>query len=347
MADPAPDWNLKKVRAPQALKLLPRLRGKINWQEIEVAHIDTGITEHSTFGRWSNHTSPFVRIGPGQNLLEEGDQPFDPLTDKGSPGHGTRIASVLCGLPVAGSKFAGGVAPGLPIVPYRTITSVVAFNKKAQTRIARAIEHAVDHHCDVISMSLGSPMVILPSPSRLGQAVDKAYEAGIIVVAAGGQTTEHVTYPGKFSRTIGVGGTRPNDRYYWKYSLRSAPWIDVWAPGYKVIRASSILDNAGNRQESNDKAGKGSSYATVHVAAAAAMWLAYHGETKLERAYRMRWQRIEAFRSLIGSTSSPMKGSYWPTEPAGILNIEKLLEADLPPADTLDREQRRAELEWQ
>ena len=42
----------------------------------------------------------------------------------------------------------------------------------------------------------------------MGLVVDEAYEAGVIVVAAGGQFIDSLCYPAKFNRTIGVGGGR-------------------------------------------------------------------------------------------------------------------------------------------
>jgi len=344
MGDPKHDWNIKKTRAREAMRLMPRTGRLVDWGEVEVAQIDTGINRHPTFGPWTDGASPFVRMGTDQNLVEEGTQPIDPLDYKGNPGHGIRTASVLNGRPIAGAGFAGGVAPGLPLVPYRAVTSVIPFSRKEQARLARAIERAVDHDCGVISMSMGSPLVTLPRPSRLGAAIDRAYEAGIIVVAAGGQKTDMVTYPGKFTRTIGVGGTRPDDKVFHKYSLRTAQWIDVWAPAAKIFRASSRLDD-GAIVEARYKFARGTSYAATHVAAAAAMWLAYHGDS-LHSAYPEAWQRVEAFRWLVGETGSPVKGSYWPTKPIGILNIERLLKAELPAAGTLVWEQRRAALEW-
>jgi len=313
MANPEPDWNIKKVRAREAMRLLPRTGGVVDWGDVEVAQIDTGINRHAVFGPWTGGASPFVRTGADQNLVEEGDQPFDPLDYEGNPGHGIRTASVLNGRPVPGKGFPGGIAPGLPLVPFRAITSVIPFSRKEQARLARAVDRAVDRDCAVISMSMGSPFVTLPRPSRLGETIDRAYEAGIIVVAAGGQKTDMVTYPGKFTRTIGVGGTRPDDKVFHKYSLRTAQWIDVWAPAYKIFRASSRL--------------------------------AYHGN-RLDAAYPEGWQRVEAFRRLLGETSSPIKGTYWPTKPIGVLNIEKLLKAELPDAAALVWEQRRAALEW-
>jgi len=327
------------------MRLLPRTGGAVDWGDVEVAQIDTGINRHAVFGPWTDGASPFVHTGTDQNLVEEGSQPFDPLDYEGNPAHGIRTASVLNGRPDPGKGFPGGVAPGLPLVPFRAITSVIPFSRKEQARLARAVDRAVGLHCEVISMSMGSPFVTLPRPSRLGEAIDRAYEAGIIVVAGGGQKTDMVTYPGKFTRTIGVGGTRPDDKVFHKYSLRTAQWIDVWAPAYKIFRASSRLAEDNGIVEARYKFSRGTSYAAIHVAAAAGMWLAMHGD-RLDAAYPESWQRVEAFRRLLGETSGPIKGSYWPTKPIGVLNIEKLLKAELPDAGTLVWEQRRAALEW-
>jgi hypothetical protein len=79
--------------------------------------------------------------------------------------------------------------------------------------------------------------------------------------------------------------------------------------------------------------GEGTSYATVHVAAAAAMWLRLHG-LAIARTYREPWQRVEAFRSLVRATAQAIDGNE-PANGSGILNIAALLSTDLPPPDRL------------
>lgn len=335
-------WNLELVRARQAYDLLPRRPGtddEVDWGEIEVAHIDTGFTQHSVFGPWSGDASEIILADDGVNLVERGRSPEDPLDYKGQPGHGTRTASVLCGnLP--GSFM--GVAPGLPTIPYRAVCSVVIASKKARKRIAAAIRHAVDiNACEVISMSLGFPQMSIFAQRHLGAAVDHAYENGVIVVAAGGQIIDRVTYPGKFSRSIGVGGVRHDRKVWFKYEEGMARRsIDVWGPADDVRRANSVLRH-GDVVEASYKEGDGTSYATVHVAAAAAMWLARHGEA-LDDAYTEPWQRVEAFRGLLQKTGREVKGDYWPDPAKGILDIAALLKADLPAADSLEKEKRMA-----
>ncbi len=336
-------WNLKMVKAREAYEMLRLARpdpdGEVDWGEVEVAHIDTGYTRHSVFGPWQGDRSGVLLPEDGLNLIESGQLPLDPLDYAGQPGHGTRTCSVLCGN-LAG-RFSG-VAPGLPTIPYRAIERVVIKKKKARKRIAKAIRHAVDDNgAEVISMSLGFPFLSLFGTRHLGEAVDHAYERGVIVVAAGGQIVDVVTYPGKFWRSIGVGGVKPNGEVWFKYQETMArEWIDIWAPSDDVIRANTVLEN-GQPVEAPFETGDGTSYGTVHVAAAAGMWLAFHGD-ELDNRYPEPWQRIEAFRTLIQKTSQKVRGSYWPDKKKGILDIEALLKAPLPAANKLKEEKRKA-----
>jgi endonuclease G, mitochondrial len=81
--------------------------------------------------------------------------------------------------------------------------------------------------------------------------------------------------------------------------------------------------------------GDGTSYATVHVAAAAAMWLLLRRD-EIERAYGEAWQRVEAFRRLPRTTAGAINGTP-PANGTGVLDIEQLLLAVLPAADTLKK----------
>lgn len=334
-------WNLKLVRAREAFSMLPRSGGddEVDWGEVEIAQIDTGYTEHPVFGPWPNGRSEILRVEDGLNLIESGQLPSDPLDYKGNPAHGTRILSVICG-DLPGSFV--GVAPGVPTIPYRAICSVVLASKRSRKRVAESIRHAVDtNSAEVISMSLGIPKLSAFGQRHLGEAVDHAYERGVIVVAAGGQIIDRVTYPGKFSRTIGVGGVSPDRTVWFEYDESMAERsIDIWGPADDVRRANSELRD-GQVVEGPFGEGDGTSYATGHVAAAAAMWLAFHGD-ELDSAYPEPWQRVEAFRKLIQSTSQDVEGDYWPNKDRGILNIEALLKAKLPAASGLKFQKREA-----
>ena len=74
--------------------------------------------------------------------------------------------------------------PGLPVVPYRVTDTMLPVQGTVLINITKAISHAVDSDCKVLSMSLGFPII---RTKAVGSAIDYAYEAGVIVVAAGGQ----------------------------------------------------------------------------------------------------------------------------------------------------------------
>lgn len=348
------DWNLIMVGARDARRHLPKLNTSsehIDWGNIRVAHLDTGYTRHEVFGDWSNN-NVWLQAKQGLNLLEPGEDPLDPLDYEGNPAHGTRTCSVLCGVatdPDVGSEL--GVAPRLPVVPCRIVNRVVLTPETQRERVAKGINHARRKKCQVVSMSLGIPTFW--AKGGMGKAVDKAYEAGIIMVAAGGQIIDRITYPGKFERTIAVGGVTRQRRIWFKYNETTQ--INVWAPAKNVLRADAQKDDNVEmaemlRVEGDDPgssflsssmgsgkfgSGAGTSYATVHVAAAAAMWLRAR-ETDIGQAYDEPWQRVEAFRLLLKSTASKINGKQ-PKEKTGILDIDALIKAKLPKPSQLKK----------
>lgn len=342
MPPPDKSWNLKMVRAREALDTLPKLANqpdKVDWGDVWIGHADTGFTHNPVFG-WSGGQSNTLLASRGVNYMEPGSLPQDPLDYNGFPGHGTRTGSVLAGdLP---GTFVG-VAPGVPTVPYRVTDNIVLAKKALRQNLANAIRHAVDANaCDVISISLGINVLSIFGGRSLGRAVDYAYENGVIVVAAGGQVIDRVTYPGKFSRSIGVGGVRANSEAWFRYHEDWKQYIDVWAPGDEVYRANAVLKNGA--EDYKFGRGDGTSYGTVHVAGAAAMWLV-HREQEIDTKYTVPWKRVEAFRKLVKDTHQPVAGDYQPVDGTGILDIKAVLDANLPDITDDDYVERKAENE--
>lgn len=342
MANVDKSWNLKLVRAREALDLLRQAQGdkdEIDWGDVWIAHPDTGYTRNPVFG-WNGDESGMLLTDRGLNFKEAGDDPHDPLTYSGFPGHGTRIASVLCGnLP---GNFVG-VAPGVPTVPYRVTNSVILSKKERRRNIANAIRHAIDFNCcDIITISLGINTLSFFGGRPLGKAVDYAYENGVIVVAAGGQVIDRVTYPGKFARTIGVGGVSPNREVWFRYHEDWLDNIDVWAPADEIWRANTVIE--GGAEKYDYDFGDGTSYATVHVSGAAAMWLVYRDDD-INAKYDQPWQRVEAFRKLLKATHQAVEGGFQPAEGTGILDIKAVLEADLPDLTDDDFVAQKAEVQ--
>lgn len=310
---PGDGWFLVEVKAPGAWALFPGgLQGQA-WRTIKVGHVDTGIAPHPAFGG-GPQTSKNVLWHEGVNYKGSGF-PVDPLGYPGNPGHGTKTASVIAGCDEENGYY--GVAPGATVVPYRVTNSVVVDFLNNKTAMDKAITHAVAHAgCRVVSISLGDPC---GASTSVGAAIDLAYEEGVIVVAAAGNVTSEVTYPGRYARTITAGGSTKSGRP-WQGGSRGVR-VDLSAPAADVYRAEPGGLYGGG--------GDGTSYATAQIAGAAVLWLAYRSE-EIKRIYNQGWQIVEAFRTL--ARQSARVPPNWPDREfgAGVLDCEALLKASLP-----------------
>lgn len=313
-------WNLTWSRAEQAWQRLPKKPdGTIDWGDVRVAHLDTGYTEHVAFGTWSGGANPNVLVHLGRDYFRKSrPKPTDQLT-KGFllfPGHGTRSGTALAGLDQAAGFT--GIAPRLPLIPCRVTDSSI-IDSGAAKAIGDAINETVaQNRAKIVSISLGN---IIPYKA-MGQAVDRAYDAGVIVIAAAGQKVDRVTYPAKHRRVIAVAGvTRRGSKESIYNVYDSYARIDAWAPAKPIRR--------GNYTEAEYRTGDGTTYATLHVTAAAAMWLRLHG-TRIQQLYGNTWRRVEAFRQALFASRRALNFKVPETNRAGGVDIDALLAGPLP-----------------
>ncbi len=298
-------WNHDLVRAPQALAMLPkRSDGSIDWgqagepQGVKVAQLDTGYTAHPGLGFGANGESAFLCADEGSDCLQpRRATPKDPLTKVKAmtPGHGTRTATALSG---AGTDFSG-IAPGLPIIPFRVTNHSLLYGAAADA-VAKALDLVVQkveagEMAPIVNISLGWPF----GHAGLGAALDRAYEAGVIVVCAAGQIIDRVVYPAKHARSIAVGGlekkSNSGNGIYQRYHTYAR--VDCWAPAEPILR--------GDAASPGYDYGDGTSYACLHVTAAAAMWWRMKG-AEISASYAKPWQRVEAFRHLLTKKPNPL-----------------------------------------
>ena len=335
------NWHIRAIKADRAWAIAADPEtGLIDYKDVRIAHIDTGFTEHPVFGPWTGEANNMI-VDQWTNFIETDQRsPKDPMNYKGFPGHGTRIGSVMYGNLPGEMR---GVAPECPVVPYRATNNVVLSRliNPHVNAIGKAIRHAVDDtDCSVVSMSLGTP----GWPAKnMGRAVDYAYDAGVIVVgASGNNVSDHVTYPGKYFRTICAGGIAPNRKIWRSHSETMRRFIDIFAPADEIFRANSRLEDGRVVPGEYRDDGDGTSYAAACTAAAAALWLA-HRQEDLQKAYGAKdpWMVIEAFRAMLKSTASRLAEKR-PGVETGILNIEGLLKGKLPKPETLKYEDRLA-----
>jgi serine protease len=297
-------WALKNARLDAAHAVS---RGKA----IIVGHLDTGITEHEELG------GGMFDLSKAANMLNGGTDATDPLRPgMTNPGHGTSTSSVLA------SRSKGvitGAAPEAMVVPVRCIDDVKVFNTAP---VAKAVSHAVQSGCHVISMSLGGL-----AGSALRAAIADAIARDVIVVAASGNCVGMVVWPARYPDVVATGGTGPSDQP-WKGSSRGSRVV-VSAPAEFVWRAESDASHAAV------SASQGTSYATALVAGAAALWLSAHGRNQVIVQARIRY--ISVARLFITALQMTARTpADWDQDlGAGILDADKLVRlplADIPHA---------------
>ncbi len=325
---PGVDWHLAAVNAPQAWQLLGG-PDHINWGGVRVGHIDTGYTEHPVFGF---PQAPWIDVAQARSFMPIVDNidasMFPPELGPGQDtltgafgGHGTRIASTICGhAPNAPGGPFFGIAPKVPLVPVR-ITDSVWINH-AQREFAQALNHLVGPaKVGVVNVSLGVFLSFVES--KLKAALNAAYDAGVIVVCAAGNHVNSVVAPARLSRTLAVGGVTVGDVPWGGSSY--GPEVDFSAPAADLRRANASLP----AKFKYGGGGDGTSYATALTTGAAALWLAHHGAA-LNATYALPWQRVEAFRVL--ATQTTRKPSPWNPGAfgTGVIDVEALLKAPLP-----------------
>ncbi|WP_198020376.1 S8 family serine peptidase [Mesorhizobium sp. LSHC432A00] len=277
---PPPDkrWALDKTGVLRAWQASPA-----KGAGVVIAQPDTGVTDHPEIA------DAALDLSRSLNLLEGGKNPKDPLRPgTANPGHGTATGSVAAS---AETGQIAGSAPRATLVPIRCTEDVKIFDGSP---VAKAVDHAVKIGAHVITMSLGGIW-----SRSLRQAIRKAVDRDMIVLAAAGNCVGLVVWPAAFDDVIAVGGTNIQDKL-WQGSSSGAK-IDFCAPAEFVWRA--------DRQQAGDpkdkvSAGQGTSFAVALTAGIAALWLAQFGRDAILREARRRSTNVqELFRAAARQTA--------------------------------------------
>lgn len=220
-----------------------KLAGK---HQVKVAVIDTGIDK--------NHPELKGSILSSSNII-------NPMNPTAADIHGTHVAGIIA------AKKDNGIG-GYGMDPSAKILSYDVFGGDIWTFdyiIANAILEAVDQGADVINMSLGSSM---PS-TVLQEAVEKAINKGVVVVAAAGNDgMEMQNYPASYEGVISVGSVN-NAKKLSDFSTYGAS-TDVVAPGENVY--APFYDPKSQKGSSFERL-SGTSMASPAVAGAVALLL--------------------------------------------------------------------------
>lgn len=194
-------WNFvgqDGVEAPQAWGNLiadgaPGGRGVI------VAVLDTGVA-YRDWGRF--HRSPGFRadefVSP-KDFVEPGKPPVD------HNGHGTFVAGEIA--EATNVRYGlTGLAYGAKLMPVRVLDGA---GEGDATTIAEGIRYAVNHHAQVINMSLEFPAAITAAdvPELIG-ALRYAHAHHVFVAAAAGNDSSRaIPFPARASGVLAIGAT--------------------------------------------------------------------------------------------------------------------------------------------
>lgn len=176
------DVSVPLVGAPQVWKRDDPKGRPTRGTGVTVAVIDTGIdyTNPSLGGGFG----PGHRVVAGRDLVN-GDA--DPADDNG---HGTHVAGI-----VAGNGTVTGVAPDATLTAYKVLDGRGGgYESDIVAGLQEAVDPANPYRADVVNMSLGGEG---DGTDLLGRASTAAAEAGVVVVAAAGNT-------GPAAQTVGT-----------------------------------------------------------------------------------------------------------------------------------------------
>jgi subtilisin family serine protease len=227
------------IDAPEAWEL------ETGSSDLVIAIIDTGIDYYHpdlAGNIWTNEDEiPDNGIDDDSNGYIDDVYGWDFVNDNNNildyTGHGTTVAGVV-GAVSNNNLGMAGICWDCKIMAIEAFPYAYPFVPADVMAVSEAIKYAADNGADIISMSMGTHDL----NSSLKDAVDYAYNKGIVLCAsAGNSNLSAERYPAAFDNVIGVAATDSNDNRM-EYTYPSGvvaisnygPWVDVAAPGTEI-----------------------------------------------------------------------------------------------------------------
>ena len=225
---------------------------------------------------------------------------------------GTHVAGIACG----NGSLSGGIYSG--IMPRSNIVSIKILDRRGQGNSLQAVralrwilEHARQFNIRVVNLSIGTNDRRSSPP--LQEAVEKLWEAGIVVVAAAGNPDEHRGYrppPPVSSSVITAGAWEDRACFsapsFSRFTKEEFSKPDLWAAGDDVISVlSPDFDfslpgrSRKNIVSKNYIRMSGASMATPFISGAAALLLERYPWAKPEEIRKMLLKMTESSKGLL------------------------------------------------
>lgn len=265
---------------------------------VTIAVLDTGIA-HA-------HPEFTGRILAGYDVVNDDDDPEDDF------GHGTHVAGIAAAGINNGIGMAG-VCGGCSILPVKVLND---HNAGTWSGVAEGIVYAVDHHANIIVLSLGSKT----KSTIIEDAVSYALDHNVLIVAAAGNAnSKDPFYPAAYDGVIGVGATGRNDER-WPLS-NYGDYVDVMAPGDNIYSTYNDFNN----ENGGYTFLTGTSMATPHVAGLAGLLLSQEPTRTVADLTRL----IETTALDLGAPGRDEKFGYGRIDPLAALQAEAPGQASL------------------
>ncbi len=194
--------------------------------------------------------------------FEDNDNQLTPTTlYYGIENHGTMVSGVIAG---AGNNEEGvcGVNWQCSIMVLRMSVDVTS------AEVAEGLDYAAANGADILNMSFGADEFGPEGDPIVNEAIDNAYDQGILLVAsAGNANTDSPSYPAAYYNVMAVSATDGED-IKTEYSM-FGPWVDIAAPGTDIV--TTDLDGEYIYTA-------GTSFSSPYVAAVGALVLSYRPE---------------------------------------------------------------------
>ncbi|AYE53782.1 S8 family peptidase (plasmid) [Priestia megaterium NCT-2] len=209
---------------------------------IKVGILDTGI----------DYNNKELRIQDGVSTINDTNNYMD------YNGHGTHVAGIIESV-TAHKNNSVGISPSVQLFAIKALND--KGDAKASSVIA-GVQWAIDHHIDVLNMSIGSEI----NSKGIRNILEKAYKSGMFIVAPVGNNgysiKSNITYPAKYDIVFSVGSVNNKLKRSAFSSMGSE--LDIVAPGEKIYGPS--LNNSHTYET-------GTSMASPYVAGVAALLL--------------------------------------------------------------------------
>ena len=276
--------------------------GQLNGGGVTIALVDSGVRTHPDLGNLAgcvdlisnpltNSEDPYQSTAMLAGTLADCTPLSDPF------GHGTHIAGILIGDGGRSNELYAGIAPDADLISVRVLDHEgMADVADVITGIDWVVQNKDAYEIDILSLSLGGPFYVPAADDPLVQAVEAAWDAGIVVVVSAGNLGTYgnftITRPGNSPKVITVGSLTdwnslvlPDDMKS-SYSSMSPTLIDGYlkpdlvAPGNRIISTRApgstldeLLEPMGAVFANHYLEMSGTSMAAPIVAATAALML--------------------------------------------------------------------------